>query len=155
MEKGTRREVSVYVEAVPEKVYDVVTDVTRMGEWSPETTGAVWIDGATGPAVGARFKGANKHGWARWSTKPTVVTAEPGTAFAFDVGGLTLWSYRMEPEGSGTRLSESFEMLKDLPRVYGIVDKYVMRIDDRAADLERAMQQTVERIKRAVEGTAA
>lgn len=155
MDKGTRREAAVHIEAAPEKVYDVVSDVTRMGEWSPETTGAVWIDGATGPAVGARFKGTNKHGVARWSTKPTVVTADAGREFAFDVDGITRWSYRMEPDGTGTRLVESFEMLQDMPRVYQYLERYVMRIKDRAADLQTAMQATVDRIKIAVEGTAA
>jgi uncharacterized protein YndB with AHSA1/START domain len=155
MKKGTRREAAVHVDAPPEKVYDVVTDVRRMGEWSPETTSAEWVGGATGPAVGARFKGRNKHGWARWSTTPEVVAADAGREFAFDVGKVTRWTYRFEPDGSGTRLVESFEMLKDLPWIYGVTDRYVMRIPDRAADLERAMQQTVERIKHAVEGSVA
>ena len=155
MDKGTKREAAVHIEAAPEKVYDVVSDVTRMGEWSPETTGAVWLDGATGPAVGARFKGTNKRGVARWSTKPTVVTAEAGREFAFEVEAMTLWTYRMEPDGAGTRLTESFEMLKDMPWIFRAAERYVMRINDRAADLEQAMQATVERVKHAVEGTAA
>ena len=70
MKTGTRGEASVRVAAAPEKVYELVSDVTRMGEWSPETTSAEWIDGATGPAVGARFKGRNRNGVARWSTTP-------------------------------------------------------------------------------------
>lgn len=153
MEKGTRREASVQVDASPEEVYAVLTDVTRMGEWSPETVSGEWLDGAVGPAVGARFKGSNKRGIARWSTKPVVVVADPGREFAFVVEDLTRWSYTLEASGAGTRLTESFEMLDDLPWYFRFADRYIMRIPDRAADLERAMGETIGRIKVAVERT--
>jgi len=152
MQKGTKREVTIHVDAPPEAVYAVVSDVTRMGEWSPETVRCVWIDGAVGPAVGAKFKGSNKRGIARWSTKPTVVAAEPGREFAFVVDDLTRWSYRFEPDGSGTRLVESFEMLEDLPLKFRIADR-AMGIKDRVADLEQGMTATLGRIKQAVEAT--
>ena len=42
MRKGTTAEVSVHVAAPPEVVWATVSDVTRMGEWSPEATGATW-----------------------------------------------------------------------------------------------------------------
>ncbi|MDQ1393142.1 MAG: hypothetical protein QOF30_2119 [Acidimicrobiaceae bacterium] len=74
------------IAASPEALYDMVSDVTRMGSWSPETTSARWLGGADRPAPGARFKGANKHGWRRWHTTCTVVAAEPGRRFSFDVG---------------------------------------------------------------------
>jgi hypothetical protein len=150
MQKGTKREVTIHVDAPPETVYAVVSDVTRMGEWSPETVRCVWIDGAAGPAVGAKFKGSNKRGLARWSTKPTVVAAEPAREFAFVVDDLTKWSYRFEPDGTGTRLVESFEMLEDLPLKFRIADR-AMGIKDRVADLESGMTATLGRIKRAVE----
>jgi hypothetical protein len=153
MEKGTKREVAVHVDAPPDRVWAVVTDVTRMGEWSPETVSGEWLDGATGPAVGARFKGTNKRGLARWSTKPRVVTADAGREFAFVVGDLTKWSYRFDVDGAGTRLAESFEMLDDLPWYFRFTDRYLMRIHDRSADLERGMGETLARIKVAVEGS--
>ena len=74
---------NTHVSAPPEKLYDLVSDVTRMGEWSPETAKCESIGGATGPAVGARFKGTNKRRvW--WSTDATVVAAERGRRFAFE-----------------------------------------------------------------------
>jgi hypothetical protein len=152
MQKGTKREVAVHVDASPARVYAVVTDVTRMGEWSPETVRCVWLDGATGPVVGATFKGSNRRGLARWSTKPTVIAAEPAREFAFVVDELTRWSYRFEADGDGTRLSESFEMLEDLPLRFRIADR-AMGIKDRPADLERGMGETLERIKRSVEAS--
>ena len=151
MERGTKGEAQVYVAAAPDVVYRVVSDVTRMGEWSPETTKCEWLDGATGPAVGARFKGSNKRGPARWSTKPTVVAAEPGREFAFDVDTDVRWTYRCEADGDGTKLTESFEMLRDLRWYYAFAERWLMGIKDRRADLERGMTVTLERIKRVVE----
>ncbi len=48
--------VSIDIAAPPEKVYALVSDITRMGEWSPECRSCRWADEATGPTVGARFK---------------------------------------------------------------------------------------------------
>jgi uncharacterized protein YndB with AHSA1/START domain len=154
MKKGTRAEVHVYVDAPPEAVYAVVSDVRRMGEWSPETIKCDWLDGATGPAVGARFKGANKRGFVTWTTKPTVVVADPGREFAFEVGTDTRWTYRFDTESARTRLTESFEMLRDLRWYYGFAERWLMRVNDRRADLERGMTVTLERIKRVVESEA-
>jgi len=151
VKQGDGAEVHVHVEAPPDVVYGAVSDVTRMGEWSPETVKCEWLDGATGPAVGARFQGTNKRGIVRWSTKPTVVAAESGREFAFDVGPDTRWTYRFDSEGTGTRLSESFEMLRDIRWYYAFAERWLMRIDDRRADLERGMTQTIERIRRVVE----
>ncbi|HEX4822240.1 MAG TPA: SRPBCC family protein [Acidimicrobiales bacterium] len=136
----------------------MVTDVTRMGEWSPETVKGEWIDGATGPAVGARFKGTNRKGFVRWSTKPRVVTADEGCEFAFvtETGGKeqTKWCYRFEPDAGGANVTESFEMMNDVPGIISFAEKHIMRIKDRKADLEKGMQATLERIKAAVEGSA-
>jgi uncharacterized protein YndB with AHSA1/START domain len=157
MKKGTTGEASVHIDAPPEKVYEAVTDVKRMGEWSPECRHCEWLDGATGPEVGARFKGSNKNGVFRWSTKPRVLVADEGREFAFatDLRGsdLTKWSYRFEPDGTGTKVTESFEMLNDQPGMITFFEKYLMRIKDRKADLERNMQATLGRIKAAVEGS--
>jgi uncharacterized protein YndB with AHSA1/START domain len=155
MDKGTRGEARLHIDVPPERLYDVVTDVRRMGEWSPECVACDWLEGATGPAVGARFRGRNKHGIARWSTKPEVVTAAPGREFAFvirHVGrDMTKWTYRFEPADDGTDLTESFEMLSDLPVYFRLTDRWFMGVKDRKADLETNMSQTLERIKAAAE----
>jgi uncharacterized protein YndB with AHSA1/START domain len=158
MKQGTTGEASVHIDAPPEKVYAVVSDVTRMGEWSPETRKCEWLDGATGPAVGARFKGSNKNGVFRWTTKPTVVVADENREFAFVTAlsgkDATKWTYRFEPDGAGTKVTESFEMMSDMPGYINFVEKYFMRIKDRRANLIDAMQRTLGRIKNAVEGSA-
>jgi uncharacterized protein YndB with AHSA1/START domain len=159
MKKGTRGEATVRVEAPPDEVYELVSDVTRMGEWSPETTSADWVGGATGPAVGAKFKGRNRHGLARWSTTPRVVAAEPGREFAFTTSWLgndsTRWTYRFEPDDGGTRVTESFEMLEDVKWYFTASERLLMGVKDRKADLEAAMAKTLDRLKAVVEGSAA
>ena len=70
----TRAPVSVTKEiaATPERVWGLVTDLPRMGEWSPENRGGEWIKGATSAVVGARFKGKNQNGKKNWSAEVTI-----------------------------------------------------------------------------------
>ena len=82
--------VTVHMSASPEAVWELVSDVTSIGKYSPETFEAEWIDGATGPEVGARFRGhvkRNGKGPIYW-TKCTVTECEPGKVFAFGVDGV-------------------------------------------------------------------
>jgi len=64
--------VSVEINAPVEKVWAMITDLPRMGEWSPENQGGEWAKGATGPAIGATFKGRNKNGKKKWGTNVVV-----------------------------------------------------------------------------------
>ena len=73
----------IYIEASAEVVFHLVSDLPGMGRLSPENKGGVWRDGATGPALGVRFKGANAHGDFEWSTTSTVTAYEPPRHFAF------------------------------------------------------------------------
>jgi hypothetical protein len=150
----TSGQTDTYVEASPERVYDLVSDITRMGEWSPETYSCTWIEGATGPAVGARFKGRNRRGLLRWSNVPEVIAAERGREFAFRrvvFGSEVRWRYRMQSEGSGTRLSESYEVLTPTPAWMTTVVATLMGVGDRAADLLQSMRITLARIRQAAE----
>ena len=155
MKVGTRGEASIEVDASPAALYEVVSDVRRMGEWSPECRSCKWVGGATGPTVGARFKGSNRRGIARWSTTPRVVVADPGREFAFVVNhlgrGMTKWSYRFEPIAEHSKVTESFELLRDLPWYFRVADRRLMGVDDRKADLEAGMQETLQRLKAAAE----
>ena len=69
---------TLYIAAPAETVWALVSDLPRMGEWSPENAGGKWVKGATGPALGAVFEGTNKNGFRRWSTMVTVIACEPG-----------------------------------------------------------------------------
>jgi hypothetical protein len=151
--KALGGEVDLHMRAVPDEVWALVSDVTRIGEFSPETFEAVWTHGATGPAVGARFKGSNKRGILRWSTKPTGVVADPGKEFTFEVGAPgkedTRWSYKLAPKDGGTDLTESFESLR-----YTLFFKIVSPPKRRKVQLQRGVERTLERIKQAAEGSA-
>ncbi len=109
---------AVVIEGVsPERVYDLVSDPSRMGRWSPENLGAD-VPGADRAAyVGMSFVGQNKRGRLRWSTRCTVTAADPGERFAFRVhaiglrvpllpGAIATWDYRFESHGDGTRVTE-------------------------------------------------
>jgi uncharacterized protein YndB with AHSA1/START domain len=109
--------VTVHIDAPPERVWELVSDVTQIGRFSPETFEAEWIEGSTGPAVGARFRGhvkRNGRGPVYW-TACTVVDCEPNEEFAFGVGqpgkALNTWRFRLEPApGGGTDVTESFQL---------------------------------------------
>ena len=147
-------EVSIRIEAAPERVYDIVTDIAQMGRLSPECIGGKWLDGATGPAVGARFKGSNKRGFARWSTTNKVVEAEPGKAFSFETQqSAARWTYRMQPDGTGTLVTESREMYKE-PLVAKVFAGLLLGgVDDHDAELRNGMRQTLERLKAIAEAS--
>ncbi len=145
--------VSREIEAPAEEVWAMVSDVTRMGEWSPEATGGKWVKGATGPAVGARFRGRNRHGIRRWSTSGKVVECEPGTAFAFDivVGPLSVarWTYTFEPTATGCRVTERWDD-KRTP-LMPTIGRLASGVSDRANHNRAGMEQTLENLAKAAE----
>jgi hypothetical protein len=130
-------------------LYEMVSDVTRMGSWSPETTSCHWIGGATGPAVGARFKGTNKRGWRRWQTTCTVVAAAPGDRFAFDValGPLPIarWAYDFVPDGGGCQVVETWTDRRR--RVLRRLSPLVMGVADQAEHNRVEMQATLAQLR--------
>jgi len=146
-------EVQALIDAEPAKVWQLVTDLPRMGEWSPENTGGHWLDGATGPAVGARFRGTNRKGALRWATTVTVTDATPGERFAFDVtyGPLTIsrWEYAFSAEDGGCRVVETWTERR--PGWMKVVSVPVMAVADRAAHNRRNMEATLAALKRAAE----
>src|SRR4051812_12474080 len=106
----------VQIAARPDIVYDLITDVTRMGERSPECYRCEWLDDATGPELGTRFKGYNRIGPIRWATTSVITKAEPGREFAFTVVNgrgreETQWRYLIESNESGSSVTESYQFL--------------------------------------------
>lgn len=155
-ERKSHDAVSVDIAASPQDVYALVSDITRMGEWSPECVRCSWTKGATGPAVGARFKAKNKGGRGpAWSNTPKVTVAEPGREFAFNrsgpgVGSYT-WRYALEPTQFGTRLTESFDAERPLGSAMTWLTMKWTGSADRDADLHEGMVATLARIKAAAE----
>lgn len=146
-------EVSTTVAAAPEAVWALVSDVTRMGSWSPETTGCRWLGGATGPAVGARFRGTNRKGLRRWSTTCEVTAADAGRRFAFEVTygpvRISTWDYTFSPDGAGTRVVESWTDRR--PGWMRTLSGPVMGVSDRNAHNRRGMEETLAAVKAAAE----
>jgi len=102
---------SVVIDRPADFIYDMVSDVTRMGEWSPVCR-ACWWDGGDGPHVGAWFTGRNATPERTWETRSQVVAAERGREFAFVVGGNRVrWSYTFAPVAKGTEVTETWEFL--------------------------------------------
>ena len=136
--------VSTVIAAPAERIYDLVADVTQMHRFSPENTSAAWLNGATGPAVGAKFKGTNRLGKAKWTTKPTVTAADRGTRFAFKVpgGAGAEWSYTFETVDGGTRVTESMVQAKRSPAIIRLIQRR-NGVTDRAANLREAMNTTL------------
>lgn len=113
-----RSRVAVVVNAPVQHVWDVIADVTRVGEWSHECRTARWLGGAQAAAPGVRFRGRNRAGWARWSRVCEVVTVDPLREFTWRTvptplfSDSTEWCLRLEPHPGGTRITQSFTVLK-------------------------------------------
>jgi len=162
-------ETSLFIDAPPERVWRMVSDITRMGEWSPITYKCEWVDGSRGPARGARFKGYNKLTPARWWTLCEVTEAEPGKVFefrtmrvSFPIGigvgerEMTRWRYTFEPEGIGTKVTERYEA-SFVPPVLSVPERFARSIglsrsvDKRIKRTTDGMDATLERLKVAAE----
>ena len=144
---------TVSVDASPETVYSLVSDLTRMGEWSPEATGGRWIGKARGPEVGARFIGTNKGSWRWWPTTTLVTAADPGRRFAFEtrIGPMVVagWAYDITPTESGCALTESWTDHRNGAIV--VVGKYLTGVDDRVAHTRSMLDTTLARLKTGAE----
>lgn len=146
-------EVSLWMQAPPEKVWALVSDVTRIGEFSPETFEGKWTRGSTGPEVGASFAGHVKRngvGPTYWSPCQVTKCVE-NELFEFAVGtdAVTVnnWGYRLEPQGGGTLVTEYFRLEPNLAmRAYWLTFGLL-----RGRTNKRGMRTTLERMKEVVE----
>ncbi len=144
---------SVTVQAPAQRVWELVSDLPGMGELSPENTGGSWADGATGPTVGARFRGSNRSGWRRWSTTVVVTRCVPSTEFVFEVStaGLKVaeWGYTVVPEGEGCSVTETWTDQRG--RLMNVLGKLATGVADRTAFTETSIDQTLAAVKAAAE----
>lgn len=146
-------QVTADIAAPADKVWTLVSDLPRMGEWSPENTGGRWVEGATGPVEGAKFRGSNRKGLRRWSTTCTVTAADAGKKFAFEVTygplAISTWEYTFTPNGDNTTVVEEWTDRRPLWMKIG--SGPVMGVADRAAHNRRGMEHTLEKLKVAAE----
>lgn len=154
---GLGESVTVQMDAPPQRVWDLVSDITRTGEFSPETLQAEWLGDATGPEQGARFRGQvkrNGRGPLYW-TECVVDVAEPNEEFTFTVmlngQRMNTWSYKLaERDDGGTDVTESFELHDSIAnRIYWTFLGPLRRKTN-----IRNMRTTLKRIKAVVEAEA-
>lgn len=148
-----------HINAPPEVLYDVIADVTGMPELSPEIVACEWIDGAEGPAVGARFRATNHAGRGPdWHNTPVVTAADRGREFAFSRtekgAGTIAWRYVFAPEGSGTLVTESYDVTRPVTLFGWFVIGVVYGNKDRRSDLRRGMTETLDRLAALTEKNA-
>jgi Polyketide cyclase / dehydrase and lipid transport len=144
---------SVVVARSPEALYDMVSDITRMGEWSPVCKACWWDDG-DGPREGAWFTGRNELPERTWETRSIVVAADRGREFAFVVrGSWVRWGYTFTPVDGGTLITESWEFLPD--GIAGFHDRFgeeaPAQIANRVEAARKGIPATLAAIKKAAE----
>jgi len=155
MKTNTRQhQESVTVRVSADALYDLVSDVTRTGEWSPVCTSCWWDDEASASQVGAWFTGRNELPHRTWETRSQVVAAERGREFAWMVGGrFVRWGFTLTPADDGTTLTESWEFLPEgiamFRENYG--DEADAQIAERTQQALDGIPKTLAAIKRIAE----
>jgi hypothetical protein len=152
--ESRHHEESVTIEASPESIYDLVSDVTRTGEWSPVCTQCWWEDDAEAGQLGAWFVGRNELPDRTWETHSQVVAADRGREFAWAVGGDRVrWGYTLTSNGTGTTITESWDFLPGgiafFEEKFG--DDAPAQIVDRTRLAHDGIPKTLAAIKRIVE----
>lgn len=146
-------EVSREIAASREAVFAAITDITRMGEWSPETYAAEWNDGVEGPAVGAAFMGHNRAGDNEWTTQATIVELVDNERFFFDcdLNGFVFssWGYTIEPTDGGCRVTEYSQNL--IPEEMREASSGISGIADRETHNRGTMETTLDRLAAVLE----
>jgi hypothetical protein len=148
---------TVDIDAAPERVFALISDLPRMGELSPENTGGRWLAGAAGPAVGVRFRGSNRNGWRRWSTVVRVDTHEPPSRFAFDVDSVGLavsrWTYDVAPRPGGCTVTESWTDRRGPALV--VIGLLASGVRDRSGFTAQSIEKTLAALKARAEEASA
>lgn len=147
------RSISIQVHASPSTVYRLVSDVERIGEWSPECRSAAWLDDRRG--AGARFRGSNRSGLNRWSRTCEVLVAEPDREFTWRTvpGGpltsdSTHWGFLVEADGGGTLLTQRMQIVK---KPQALLRPYIPLSMPHHLDMREQMQVTLDAIRAAAE----
>ncbi|MFE1593829.1 SRPBCC family protein [Nocardia sp. NPDC058705] len=144
-------EASIDIAASPEKVWSVLSDLSRMSEFSPTTVKMVAVGGVR---EGAFTVNLNKVGWKIYPTTSRIARFEPNKAFAFRMNeNRTTWTYELSPTATGTHLVETRTVdAKGLPGWLQKTIKVAMGGEEKfEADLVSGMEQTLSKVKVAAE----
>lgn len=146
-------EESVEINASAEDVWAVISDLQRMGEWSPQCKKMIIRGGPVG--LGTRTININRRGPLVWPTTSKVIRFAPNQELAFRVAeNRTVWSYTLEPAGAGVKVTERREVANGTTKVSSfLVDKMMGGTTNFEAELKLGMAETLAEIKRAAEKT--
>ncbi|SES32170.1 SRPBCC family protein [Lentzea albida] len=137
---GFRRR--AWVPVPPARLYDIVSDVSLIGRWSPSASEVAYDDGA-GPEPGAWFSGHNRRGDRTWVSRSQVLEARPGAEFSFVVGGLddgiVRWRWTMHEDGDGSVVTQEWQLLRMDP-VLGATRRDVEALRD---EMETSVESTL------------
>jgi len=143
---------SITIDRPVADVFAAISDVTRMGDWSPECVACRWDDGVVAPSVGATFSGDNvaKAGpvtLKKWTTTSEITGYVPDELFEFVAEGYSTWRYEFEARGVSTVVTESFSFSSPTG-VQKFLYETVMR---RSSGMVKGMDATLARLKAALE----
>lgn len=152
-------EAHAWIEATPEAVWSLVGDIELMPTLSDELRSVEWVDPATGPAVGAAFRGRNRRGSGDWTTVSSIVAYEPGREFAWAVGDVdnpgAVWKFTLCPQRGGTLLSQWVQIGLGRSGVSMAIESHPAQeqaiLAGRLGDFQQAMTRNLAAIKAMVE----
>lgn len=151
-------EASIEVAAPADTVWSLVSDVTRMGDWSPVCHTCEWLPPSDRAEVGARFVGYNRLNGARWSRECVITVADPARELAFTTmfrgHESTRWRYRFEPSGTGTKVVEHYEVIA-VPTWVKLIRLMPGMPARSLRDGKRGMDATLQHLKAAAESAGA
>lgn len=140
------------IRATPERLFALITDLPRMGDWSPEATGGEWLDDTKAAELGARFKGTNRNGPKSWSTLATVTAYDPNQLFSFRISAtvpIADWSYALVATEDGTIVTETWTDRRNA--LIKLLGKPFSGVADRASHNRTGMETTLRRLAEAAE----
>lgn len=165
MNRLTHDEVRLRIGVSAEALYDLVSDVTRTPQWSPEVISCHWIGDATdatetvdatGPAAGARFVARNRRRWFTWSNRPVVEVADRAREFAFtrtEPGGGTIrWYYRLTSIDGGVHVEHGYQVIRPVSVGLHIALRLLFGVRDLRADLHQNIATSLRRLAAVAEG---
>ncbi|MFD9117657.1 SRPBCC family protein [Streptomyces bottropensis] len=153
-------EVPIWIAAPPDRVWELVSDIELMPRLSPELRSVYWLDGSTGPALGARFVGRSKHeAFGEWATTSHIVGYEPPSLFAWAVENpehpSAMWRFTLDPQDGGTLLRQWMQLGPGRSGLSFAIDRMPDKeqkiVFVRMREFERNIGTTLEQIKKLAE----
>lgn len=152
--------VEAEIAATPERVWDLVTDITLLPRFSTELQSAEWAEGFAGPGPGAQFLGTNRHpAIGEWTTRSYVVDFEDPRCFGWSVGDTekpaATWRFDIEATPSGSLLRYTAQLGEGRSGVTMLIGREPDRAEEiiarRLGQWQRGMAATLAGIKELAE----